>query len=100
GLDLNISSSWHDNIEVMSKDAAKGLALGALLDHFGLTRDQLMAFGDNDNDLDMLRAAGHPVAMQNAVPQLKQAAEIIAPHHDDSGVGQVIEEYILNDQTP
>lgn len=97
GLPLNISSSWIDNVEVMVEGAGKDSALQALQAHFGIDKVQIMAFGDNLNDMDMLRAAGVAVAMENALPEVKRAAQIIAPHHDESGVAQIINEYVLKE---
>lgn len=95
GLPLNISSSWVDNIEVMVAGAGKGEAVSALCGQYGLAREQVMAFGDNLNDVAMLRAAGWGVAMENALPEVKQAARLIAPLCDAAGVARVIDEYVL-----
>ena len=46
----------------------------------------------------MLRAVGVPVAMENAVDGLKDAAKLIAPHCDESGVGRVLRKYVLNER--
>ena len=43
----------------------------------------------------MLRYAGWPVVMENGVDEMKAIARIIAPHHDEDGVGRVIEQYVL-----
>lgn len=91
----SVNSSWHDNLEVMPLGSGKGRALRVLTAHLGLVPEQVMAFGDNLNDLEMLLASGWPVAMGNAVPELKRAAKIIAPSNDRSGVGCVIDENIL-----
>lgn len=91
----SLSSSWYDNLEVLAPGGGKGRALFFLMEKYGLRRDQVMAFGDNLNDLDMLRAAGVPVAMENAAMPLKAIAHLIAPHHDRSGVGRVINELVL-----
>lgn len=79
----------------MVAGAGKGEAVGALCAHYGLAKDQVMAFGDNLNDMAMLRAAGWGVAMENALPEVKAAAKLIAPHHDAAGVAQMIDEYVL-----
>ena len=94
-LPLNVSSSWSDNIEVMPRNAGKDIALRALCDHFGIRPAHVMAFGDNLNDIDMLRAAGVAVAMDNALPNVKAHAHILAPHHDLSGFAHVLRKHIL-----
>ncbi len=95
GLRLNVSSSWHDNLEIMAPGAGKDVALRELAQHLGVPISQTMAFGDNGNDLPMLLAAGVPVAMENAIEDLKAAAQIIAPDHDLDGVAAVINERVL-----
>ena len=81
--------------------SAQGHTLQLLVDqglreHYGLERDEVMAFGDADNDREMLLHAGWPVAMQNGTESMKSIARIIAPDCNDSGVGRVIEEYVLS----
>lgn len=88
-------SSAGENIEVMPTGVDKGHALLILADHFGIDRNETMAFGDFTNDLDMLKASGHPVAMGNAVDEVKRIAEIIAPVNTEGGVGRVIFEKVL-----
>ena len=60
-----------------------------------IARDEIMAFGDQTNDLSLMDAAGWPVAMDNAVDAVKARARLIAPHHDQSGVAAVVEKYVL-----
>lgn len=90
----NCSSAW-ENIEVMPTGVDKGAAVCVLRERFGVSKEETMAFGDFTNDLDMLAAAGYPVAMGNAVEEVKKAARIIAPPNTEGGVGQVIFERVL-----
>ncbi len=96
-LNLSVESSWCNNIEVMTPSAGKGHALAFLAERYGIDREEVMAFGDNFNDESMLRYAGWPVVMENGVAEMKEIAKIVAPHHDEDGVGRVIEEYVLKD---
>lgn len=93
---LEVNSSWWNNVEIMRKGIDKGWAVDRLREHYGLERDEVMAFGDADNDREMLLHAGWPVAMQNGTESMKRIARIIAPDCNDSGVGRVIEEYVLS----
>ena len=93
---LELNSSWWDNLEVMRRGIDKGWAVRRLREIYGLERDEVMAFGDNDNDREMLREAGWPVAMANGSDGLKRIARIVAPDCNDSGVGRVVEEYVLS----
>lgn len=95
-LNLSVSSASKRNIEFNAPGVDKGMAVRFLAEREGIPMEEIMAFGDNTNDLPMLKAVGWPVAMENGEDVLKAAAKIIAPHHDEGGVGQVIEKYILN----
>lgn len=94
-LQLSISSASRRNVEFMPTGVDKGYAVRLLCDHFGLRADQVMAFGDQTNDIPMLQAAGWPVAMENGEEAVKRAARIIAPDHNLGGVGQILEKYVL-----
>ena len=92
---LCVSSSVPNNIEINSTDANKGEALRKLAAHLGLDISQTMAFGDGLNDLSMLRAAGVGVAMENACPEAKQAADYLTGSCDESGVAAAIKRFCL-----
>ena len=92
---LCVSSSVPNNIEINSTDANKGEALRKLAAHLGLDISQTMAFGDGLNDLSMLRAAGIGVAMENACPEAKQAADYVTGSCDESGVAAAIRRFCL-----
>lgn len=84
GLKLTLSGEhWCD---VSSPTADKGTALNEVQRLFGLKKEECMAFGDHMNDLGMLRACGHPIAVANAVPAVKEIAERIVPANTDGGV--------------
>jgi Cof subfamily protein (haloacid dehalogenase superfamily) len=92
---VSLSSSWFDNVEVLRPGAGKGTAVKDLSKALSLDRSQVMAFGDNLNDLDMLRCVGFPVAMENAIDALKAVARRVAPHHNESGVAKVLRDLVL-----
>lgn len=79
-------------VEINAKGVSKGLALGALCDHLGVTTQRTLTFGDNENDIPLLQAAGLGVAMDNALPSVKSIADrITGPVHED-GVADVLED--------
>ena len=88
--ELIASSSLRNNIEINSARAGKGNALRALCGKLGLDASESVAFGDGLNDADMLRAAGRGCAMQNAVPAVKEAADVIVETNNEAGVGKEI----------
>ena len=83
-------------IEIAPPGVNKGAALLKLAKHLGLERDEVMAFGDGQNDVVMIEAAGTGVCMANGCPEAKAAADKIAPSNIEDGVAQVIEEYLRN----
>ena len=88
--EVRATSSLKNNIEINSIDAGKGRALLALCLHLGIDPAECTAFGDGLNDADMLEAAGWGVAMQNAVPRVKEKADAIVESNNDAGVGKEI----------
>ena len=88
--ELIASSSLRNNIEINSARAGKGNALRALCEKLDLDTSESVAFGDGLNDADMLRAAGRGCAMQNAVPAVKEAADVTVETNNDAGVGKEI----------
>jgi len=64
------------------------------VDKLGVLPEEVAAFGDGENDLEMIQYAGLGVAMGNAVPLLKQAADLVAPACDEDGAARVLEQLI------
>ena len=69
-------SSWFNNVEIMHKGVNKGEALKALINYLGIDKDEVIAFGDNYNDLPMLELAGIGVVMGNANDEVKELSLI------------------------
>ena len=81
------ASQWHPMaFDISSAKAGKGIALRWVCDHFHVPLSQSFAFGDNNNDLDMLRAAGTGIAMGNGSPDAKQAADYVTDDIDADGI--------------
>ena len=72
-------------IEVVSGGVDKGIALENLAGYLGCTKDEIVAFGDNTNDLPLLKAAGTSVAVANAVPVVKEWATFVATKERSEG---------------
>ena len=97
-LGFEANSAFPFNLEIMAPGAGKGAAVRWMTEHMGLTRDQVMGFGDYTNDLPMLENVGWPVAVDNAIDEVKRACRIIAPSCEDDGVAQTIRKYVLGDE--
>jgi Cof subfamily protein (haloacid dehalogenase superfamily) len=83
-------------LDITSPAATKGLALAWRAQELGLQPSQVMAIGDNFNDLGMLEYAGVPVVMGNAVNGLKSRGWHVTGHQDEAGVAQAIERFVLS----
>ena len=82
-------------IDVTAPDATKGRALAWRAEQLGLSRDEVMAVGDNFNDLEMLEYAGIPVVMANAVEELKGRGWHVTGHQNEAGLAQAIDRFAL-----
>ncbi len=94
--DMAVSTSSEKNIEVNSRDATKGEALRFLCGYLGIDIRDAMAFGDNSNDLTMLQYAGMGVAMANADPEEREAADYITDTNDNDGVAKALTRFCLD----
>lgn len=92
---LAISSSMYNNLEINAQGATKGNALLWLADYLGIPREETMAFGDGENDIAMLTAAGTGVAMGNASEQIRKAADEVTLTNDQDGVAAAIRAWVL-----
>ncbi len=95
-LGLTVVSSLPLNMELNAPGADKGAGLLALAGSLGLPAAALMACGDAGNDVPMLRAAGLGVAMENATPDAKAAADYITASNNADGVALAVERFILD----
>ncbi|MDY0236490.1 MAG: Cof-type HAD-IIB family hydrolase [Gudongella sp.] len=93
--DISLSSSLENNVEVMTKGVSKGIAIELLCDKLGITKENVMAIGDNENDLSMIDFAGIGVAMGNGSQRLKDSADFVAPSNEEDGVAYSIQKFIL-----
>lgn len=92
-----LAQAWTDRyVELYSPMASKGNALAALAEHLGIPRAQVGCIGDAENDLSMFASSGMRYAMGNAIPRLKERADMLLPSNNDDGVARAIE-YIFED---
>lgn len=80
--------------EFSNLNATKGNAVRFLADKWNIKKDEIMACGDNDNDIEMLLAAGVRVAMGNATNKLKKIADFVTKSVDDDGVPYAVAKFI------
>jgi Cof subfamily protein (haloacid dehalogenase superfamily) len=87
-------------LDALSRRASKGDSLARVAEHGGFAREEVMAIGDNHNDLPMLHYAGLGVVMANAEPALKQLGFAETASNEESGVAAAIEHYIFDSSAP
>lgn len=93
--DIVLVGSLGYNIEINAVGVNKGRGLIELGELLGIRREEIMACGDGDNDIPMLKEAGLGVAMANADERAKAAADYITDSNDDEGVAKAIERFVL-----
>lgn len=81
-------------VDFMDASVDKGNALKVLQNYLGIDKSQTMAFGDNNNDIGMMLAAGESYAVENAVEEVKKAAGNICPGYEDKGVYHIIKKML------
>lgn len=72
--------------DVIPETGGKHVGIRKVAEHYGIRPEEIMVFGDGKNDVDMLRCAGFGIAMGNACPEAKTAADYITDHVDENGI--------------
>ena len=81
-------------VDILNRECSKGHALERFAAARGISRDEIVAIGDNYNDIEMLRLAGHPFIMGNASNELKQNGWPVTLTNDESGVAAALEQVL------
>lgn len=95
-MDVSIFSSSSNNFEVMAPEISKGYAVKILSKYYGISREEIICIGDNENDTSMIEYAGLGIAMGNATEELKQIASYITDTNENDGVAKAVEKFVLN----
>lgn len=82
------------DVEVGSRQADKGLALDDLAQRLCIAKEEILAIGDNENDLGMLRSSGITVAMGNATDSVMEMAMILTDTNEEDGAAKIIEKIL------
>lgn len=83
-------------LEFVHSDTSKGFAVKKLAEKLGIKQEEVMTIGDNGNDLSMIKYAGCGVAMANAIPEIKVAADFETLTNNEDGVAHAIEKLVLD----
>ena len=91
---LFVTRSLPHYVEVGGLEGTKSKALGFLCERWGIEPGRVLAFGDADNDIDMLRFAGHGVAVGGMTGEVREAADEVVPDVDEDGVARYVEKLL------
>lgn len=95
----NESSFYHTvagDAIIVHKQANKAHAAKRASEYFGISTTQMIAFGDDLGDIDMIKFVGTGVAMGNAVPHLKEIADYVTDTNDNNGIACWINKNLIN----
>ncbi|MDR7077339.1 Cof subfamily protein (haloacid dehalogenase superfamily) [Neobacillus niacini] len=87
--------NWDDGFELLAPNVSKWSAIKSLLREYRISPSEVVAIGDGPNDIEMLRHVGTGVAMGNASEKVKAAADFVTGHHENDGLADFIERYLL-----
>jgi Cof subfamily protein (haloacid dehalogenase superfamily) len=91
---LHVSKSLPIFLEFSREGVTKGSGLAYLAGLLGFSAERTVAFGDGENDVELLEWAGYAIAVENAHPRLAGLADLVCPPAEEEGVAQVIESYL------
>ena len=91
---LYISKSLPYLLEFASPEVTKASGLEFVAEHLGFAREHTVAFGDGENDIELVAWASYGIAVENAHDRVKEVADFVCPSVDDEGIAQVLEAYL------
>lgn len=91
----SVTVSWHDTFDICANQVSKATAIQRYAEEKGIDPSEIICFGDNYNDMDMLLYAGLGIAVENGVKELKEAADYVTSASNDDGVAKAIEKFVF-----
>jgi len=95
GNKINVTRSFPTFLEILNAGVSKGEGLKIVMEHRGLKPEEVIAFGDEENDLSMFPAAGYACAPENARENVKEAADFIYGPNTEEGIAEYLEKTFL-----
>ena len=93
--EITFLSGGYHNLEFTRAGVTKGNGLTLLCSHLGVDIEETLACGDTQNDIDILKTAAIGVAMENALPEVKEIADFVTRSNENSGVAHAIRTFAL-----
>ena len=95
--ETSITTSWCDSFDICADQVSKATAIDRYAKEKGITPSEIICFGDNYNDMDMLQYVGLGIAVENGVDALKEIADYVTGNNNEDGVAKAIEKFVLQD---
>ena len=95
GNKIDVTKSAPIFTEIVCPNVSKASAVKILAEKLGITRAEVMAIGDSDNDLPMLKAAGTSIAMGNGTEEVKNSCDFITDLCENDGFAQAVDEFVF-----
>ncbi|MDL2224860.1 Cof-type HAD-IIB family hydrolase [Eubacteriales bacterium OttesenSCG-928-M02] len=92
---LSLTGAGGPSLHVMVAGATKGAGVRFLMEYYGLKQEEILAIGDNENDISMMEAAGRKIAVGNATKDLKSVVDVVVAPCDAGGFAQAVYAYAL-----
>lgn len=91
----NVIRTGFNHVEIVRRDIDKGTALKIIADKYNIPREKVLAIGDSENDIGMIKYAGKGIAMGNAYDNVKEISDEITASCDEEGVAKAIYKNVL-----
>lgn len=92
---ISVTVSWHNSFDICASEVSKASAIDRYAAKNGIQPSEIICFGDNYNDIDMIRYAGLGITLENGVDAIKAAADHVTAGNNDDGVAKAIEKFIF-----
>lgn len=94
--DVDFACSAENYIEIFPKGMTKGVALSSICQELNISKEETIAFGDQELDITMIEEAGLGIAMGNAIKELKDKADFITKSNNEAGIAYALEKYLTD----
>lgn len=92
---ISVTVSWHNTFDICADQVSKASAIERYAKENDIMPSEIICFGDNYNDMDMLQYAGLGITVANGVKELKEAADYVTDSNNENGVAKAIEKFVL-----
>lgn len=93
--ETSVTSSWYDTFDICAEQVSKATAIDRYAKAKGIDPSEIICFGDNYNDMDMIQFAGLGIAVENGVKELKEIADYVTGNNNEDGVAKAIEKFVF-----